>query len=240
MDIICKTTDRLSSHCHCQYLIADTLTEEGLALKKITISCYIITSRCYKGATAINKTWGRRCDHIRFLIPRGKRSCNLPTIYLPNTQSFSELCSNALTFIQNKFQNESDWTLVATDNNYVIIENVRFMLKEQTPEDPVLYSYYEEYKFSRKDPSAIYLFSKSAMTRYSQISGSIRCNTRSGRSTDLYTVLCMEDLQIKLEVNGSQHFNAAPLELGFNSNSQNVSKPFISVDSAMCMGLTRN
>lgn len=203
---------------------ADSLTEEGLALKKnITISCYIITRVCSKGGIAVNRTWGKRCNHIRYLIPEGYKHCDLPTVRLPDTTDFSVFCSNALTAIQKNFINKSDWTLVATDNNYVIIENVRSMLKIQTPEEPILYSYYEESKSRGAYPNAIYLFSKSALTRYDQISGTRRCDAKSKVSADLYTVLCMQDLDIKLEQNGSHAFNAAPVELSFYSKPQNVS-----------------
>lgn len=198
---------------------SDMTSQEGQSLKDtISISCYVITSgNCKIAATAINKTWGRRCNHIRFLVTMGSKTCGLPVLYLKNTK-VKEKYQEAISKIYNVYGNESDWTLVATDDTYIIVENIRFLINRTSPDSKIMYGYITDFSLSRKYPhmynkySSVMLLSRAAMNQYTHKSKAVACPSDS-TLLNLYDMLCMKKLGISYDVNGSKSLNVVPPEL---------------------------
>lgn len=197
----------------------DMISQEGQSLKDtITISCYVIISgNCKMAATAINNTWGRRCNHIRFLVTMRSKTCGLPVLYLKNTK-VKEKYQEAISKIYNVYGNESDWTLVATDDTYMIMENIRFLINRTAPDSKAMYGYITDFSLSRKYPrmydkySSVMLLTRAAMNQYTLKSRVVACPS-SSTSYNMYDLLCMKKIGISYEVNGSKSLNVVPPEL---------------------------
>jgi hypothetical protein len=200
-------------------VFSDMISQEGQSLKDtISISCYVIISgNCKMAATAINKTWGRRCNHIRFLVNMGSKTCGLPVLYLKNTK-VKEKYQEAISKIYNVYGNESDWTLVATDDTYIIMENMRFLINRTSPDSKIMYGYITNFSLSRRYPrmynkySSTMLLTRAAMTQYTHKSRVVACPS-SSTLLNLYDLLCMKKFGISYEVNGSKSLNVVPPEL---------------------------
>lgn len=190
------------------------MTEEGIMLREsISISCYIITNNCMNGGIAVNKTWSKRCNHVRYLVNNGAKTCGLPVLYLKNKERRSQY-QEAISKIYDTYGNESDWTLIATDDNYVIIENVRYLLNKTSSGIPVMFGYNKDFRVSLpqyKHDSSVMVLSKSAMAKYRHLNNKFVCRTK--KTVNLYNLLCMKRIGISYNSEGSKLFNIIPIEL---------------------------
>lgn len=66
----------------------------------------------------------------------------LNTIVLPVEEGRSHLWDktrHAYSYIYEHHLNESDWVLKADDDTYVVVENLRYMLHEYSPDDALMF-----------------------------------------------------------------------------------------------------
>ncbi|XP_071154803.1 glycoprotein-N-acetylgalactosamine 3-beta-galactosyltransferase 1-like [Mytilus edulis] len=201
----------------------DKMTEEGIMLREsISISCYIITNNCMNGGIAVNKTWSKRCNHVRYLVNNGAKTCGLPVLYLKNKERRSQY-QEAISKIYDTYGNESDWTLIATDDNYVIIENVRYLLNKTSSGIPVMFGYNKDFRVSLpqyKHDSSVMVLSKSAMTKYRNLNNKSVCRTK--KTVNLYNLLCMKRIGISYNSECSKLFNIIPIELSHYASSSTI------------------
>ncbi|CAC5397961.1 C1GALT1 [Mytilus coruscus] len=158
----------------------DKMTKEGIMLREsISISCYILTNNCMTGGIAVNKTWSKRCNHVRYLVNNGAKTCGLPVLYLKNKERRSKY-QEAISKIYDTYGNESDWTLIATDDNYVIIENVRYLINKTLSDVPVMFGYNKDFRvyLPQFKHSSVLMLSKSAMAKYKHLNNKFVCRTK--------------------------------------------------------------
>lgn len=197
----------------------DKISSEALMLRKtISISCYVMTTlSCASRATAISKTWGKRCSVIRYLVNVGSMTCGLPVLYL-ESKNEKEKYKEAISKIYKIYVNESDWTLIATEDTYVIMENIYYIINKTSPESKVMLGYATNFALSHINPelynkfSSVILLTKSTVAQLAQKSRMISCKTKK-TDLNMYDLLCMKKLGIRREITGSKFLNVVPPEL---------------------------
>ncbi|KAL5276549.1 C1GALT1 family protein [Megaselia abdita] len=91
-------------------------------------------------AKAVKFTWGRRCDKILFMSSRADPNIDVTVLPVPDGRcNLWAKTKIALKYIYDQFLDEFDWFLKADDDTYVIMENLKFLLKCHKPEDPVYF-----------------------------------------------------------------------------------------------------
>jgi glycoprotein-N-acetylgalactosamine 3-beta-galactosyltransferase len=90
-------------------------------------------------AKAVYETWGKRCDRILFVSTPSNISTNLPVVTFPNiTEESRDILTNktmnAFAYIYDNHFDESEWFLKADDDTFVIMENLRLILKGYHPQ----------------------------------------------------------------------------------------------------------
>lgn len=104
--------------------------------------CWILTCpRNHKSkALAVKQTWGTRCDKLLFMS--SKKDETLGSIGLPALEGRKELWNKtreAFQYIHKHYINEYDWFMKADDDTYVIVENLRSLLKLKNPDLPIFF-----------------------------------------------------------------------------------------------------
>ncbi|OQV18827.1 putative Glycoprotein-N-acetylgalactosamine 3-beta-galactosyltransferase 1 [Hypsibius exemplaris] len=90
-------------------------------------------------AMAIMETWGKRCDG--FALVSTKRRNGWRTVTVPRTESRKILWPKVQALIRYSYKHlhDYDWFLKADDDTYVIVENLRHFLSNQSTNEPLYY-----------------------------------------------------------------------------------------------------
>ena len=87
-------------------------------------------------------TWGKRCNKLLFISDAD--DSGLPAVKLQVPVGRDHLTAKtmqAFDMVYHEVEN-FDWFLKADDDTYVILENLRYMLKTHNPEDPVYFGHH--------------------------------------------------------------------------------------------------
>ena len=147
-------------------------------------------------------TWGRRCNKLLFMSTEEDQS--LPVIKLNVTEGYDNLWDKTKKAFQYVYQNhymEYDWFLKADDDTYIVVENLRFLLKEFDTKNPVFFGrkfkpFTDQGYFSG---GAGYVLSKEALRRF-VLNGTNNpdiCRQDSGGAEDVEIGKCMEKLGVE-------------------------------------------
>lgn len=157
----------------------DVRIAAGLA-EKVRILCLVPTTlnQHKEDATAVKNTWGSHCNRLLFVTNEFDEYVNASNaiaynITLETQNNTSNGTKNetkqdnswpklktALQYIYNKFDGDFDWVLKAEQTNYVIVENVRYMLHNISSEQPNVVARLDE---PAKINSSAYVLSKEAI-----------------------------------------------------------------------------
>lgn len=113
---------------------ATTSTTANLNIPKVL--CWIMTSPPNHNtrAKSVKETWGKRCDKILFMS--SKVDDSIGSIALPVKEGRNNLWAKtkeAFKYIHKNFINDYDWFLKADDDTYVIMENLKSLLRKNDP-----------------------------------------------------------------------------------------------------------
>ncbi|KAM4702237.1 glycoprotein-N-acetylgalactosamine 3-beta-galactosyltransferase 1-like isoform 1-T2 [Discoglossus pictus] len=109
---------------------------------KVRVLCWIMTSpaNLYTKAIHLKHTWTRHCNMTLFMS--STTSETFPTIGLGTKEGRDQLywkTIRALHHIYNNYFDQADWFLKADDDTFVVMENLRFMLSNYTPDQPIYF-----------------------------------------------------------------------------------------------------
>lgn len=109
---------------------------------KIRILCWIMTQPANYESKArhVKATWGQRCNKLLFVS--STFNAELPTINIHVREGRDFLWGKtqaAFKYIYKYHYNDADWFLKADDDTYVILENLRYFLRDKNSSDPVYY-----------------------------------------------------------------------------------------------------
>ncbi|OXA53481.1 glycoprotein-N-acetylgalactosamine 3-beta-galactosyltransferase 1-like isoform X2 [Folsomia candida] len=147
--------------------------QEALLLsKKVKVLCWNLTNpeNHETKAVQVQRTWGKRCNKLLFMSSTADPK--LPTIALPNVKEGRNFLwgktKEAFKYVYKHHFAEADWFMKADDDTYVIMENLRFLLKGIDPESPIYYGckFKPHVKQGYISGGAGYVLSKEALRRF--------------------------------------------------------------------------
>ncbi|RCN30682.1 hypothetical protein ANCCAN_23546 [Ancylostoma caninum] len=108
---------------------------------KVRVFCWIATeeSRHRTNAKAVNSTWAQRCNKHLFVSTQPDKVLPAIDLGITNKKRSSWQKTRAmLQLIHDHFIDRYDWFLAAQDDSYVILENLRYMLLQYSPDDAIV------------------------------------------------------------------------------------------------------
>lgn len=175
--------------------------------KKVRVLCWVMTcpQNLETRAIHVKKTWGKRCNVLLFMSSVSNSS--FPTIGLNVSEGRQHLAakeSGAFKYVFEHYRDKADWFLKADDDTYVILENLRYFLKDYKTSDPIYFGHH--FKTHSKQEyfsgGAGYVLSREALTRFGTKGNDLKLCRKDGAGSDLATGQCMEKVGVKI-VNSS-------------------------------------
>uniref|UniRef100_A0A6P4F503 N-acetylgalactosaminide beta-1,3-galactosyltransferase n=1 Tax=Drosophila rhopaloa TaxID=1041015 RepID=A0A6P4F503_DRORH len=100
----------------------------------------IITTFAYLhkyAAMHIHRTWAPHCDHYLFVSDDVDHYLE-PAVFMNLHDKWQRMRAH-LEYVYKYHFHEADWFLYANDNNFVVVENLRYMLKSYSPDELIYF-----------------------------------------------------------------------------------------------------
>ncbi|KAM4689664.1 glycoprotein-N-acetylgalactosamine 3-beta-galactosyltransferase 1-like isoform 1-T2 [Discoglossus pictus] len=166
----------------------------------VKVLCWIMTSPVNLGTKAIHlkHTWTRHCNLTLFMSSTTNET--FPTIGLGTKEGRDQLywkTIRAFQYIYKNYLDQADWFLKADDDTYVVMENLRFMLSNYTPDQPIYFGkrFRPFVKQGFMSGGAGYVLSKEALKRFEEGFRTGVC-THTSALEDLELGKCMEKMGV--------------------------------------------
>ncbi|XP_063050230.1 glycoprotein-N-acetylgalactosamine 3-beta-galactosyltransferase 1-A-like [Engraulis encrasicolus] len=169
--------------------------------KKVRILCWVMTApkNHQTKALHVKATWSRRCNRVVFMS--SVNDPNLPAVGLGTGEGRHKLywkTIRAFHYILEKHGDEADWFLKADDDTFVAVDNLRWILSNHTPAQPVYFG--KHFKLHVKQGfmsgGAGYVLSKEALQRYVKAFSTKMC-THTSPEEDVALARCMEKIGVR-------------------------------------------
>ena len=107
--------------------------------------CVITTNFAHSGehVKTLQETWGKRCDHLIVTSTKAQEVTlrdNLTAVHLNSTIKHKTRFSNffqTIDYLCPGICSDHPWFLIAGDTSYIILENLRLLILNKSPDDLV-------------------------------------------------------------------------------------------------------
>nr|XP_055068928.1 glycoprotein-N-acetylgalactosamine 3-beta-galactosyltransferase 1-B [Misgurnus anguillicaudatus] len=168
--------------------------------KNVRVLCWVMTgpSNLEKKARHVKATWTRHCNIVVFVS--SVDDPDFPTVGVNTKEGRDQLywkTINAFHYVMEKYGDEADWFLKADDDTYVIVDNLRWILANYSPEDPIYFGRrFKPYlKQGYMSGGAGYVLSKEALRRFVEGFRTKVC-VHTSSVEDLALGQCMEKMGV--------------------------------------------
>ncbi|XP_026205781.1 glycoprotein-N-acetylgalactosamine 3-beta-galactosyltransferase 1-B [Anabas testudineus] len=168
--------------------------------KKVRILCWVMTgpSNLETKARHVKSTWSRHCNIVVFMS--SVEDPDFPTVGLGTKEGRDQLYWKTIRAFHYAYEHhaqEADWFLKADDDTYVIVDNLRWILANYTPDDPIYFGRrFKPYtKQGYMSGGAGYVLSREALRRFVEGFKSKQC-THTTSVEDLAMGQCMEKVGV--------------------------------------------
>lgn len=139
--------------------------------QKVRVLCWVMTGpyNLENRARHVRATWSRHCNLVVFMS--SVEDTDFPTVGLGTKEGRDQLywkTIRAFHYVYKHHLNQADWFLKADDDTFVIVDNLRWILSNHTPDEPIYFGKrFKPYtKQGYMSGGAGYVLSKEALGRF--------------------------------------------------------------------------
>uniref|UniRef100_A0A3B3Z7P2 N-acetylgalactosaminide beta-1,3-galactosyltransferase n=1 Tax=Periophthalmus magnuspinnatus TaxID=409849 RepID=A0A3B3Z7P2_9GOBI len=139
--------------------------------QKVRVLCWVMTgpSNLEIRARHVRATWSRHCNLVVFMS--SQEDNDFPTVGLGTKEGRDQLywkTIRAFHYVHQHHSNDADWFLKADDDTFVNVDNLRWLLSNHTPKEPIYFGKrFKPYtKQGYMSGGAGYVLSKEALRRF--------------------------------------------------------------------------
>lgn len=160
----------LINQLHPHHADEDSRVADAL-YQKVRVLCWVMTRpyNLQSRAHHVRATWSRHCNMVVFMS--SEEDPDFPTVGLGTKEGRDQLywkTIRAFHYVYEHHASEADWFLKADDDTYVVVDNLRWILSNHNPEEPVYFGKrFKPYtKQGYMSGGAGYVLSKEALKRF--------------------------------------------------------------------------
>lgn len=145
--------------------IPDDVEVASKLAEKVRLLCLVPTKHQHhkEQASSVRNTWGKHCNEILFLTDKFDEHINSSVAVEHKSKNSWHRLVFGLDLVAQEFYDDYDWVLKAETNNYVIPENVRFLLHNIPKTEPTVVARLDTEKLI--DTNSAYVLSMSAVKK---------------------------------------------------------------------------
>ncbi|XP_052066653.1 glycoprotein-N-acetylgalactosamine 3-beta-galactosyltransferase 1-like [Mytilus californianus] len=200
-------THNIKSHRNSVDIISTTLKPEkadGIHGVDIRILCWIMTcpNNLHIFAIHVKNTWGKRCDILLFMSSKPDK--DFPAIGLRTQEGHNHLTDKSMQAWRHVFEHyrdKADWFFKADDDTYVIVENLKYLLKDYNTSEPIFFGQHfvkpdTKQSFNTGGPG--YVLSKEALIKLGTRGNNIEECKQDGEFEDVDVSKCLLKFGVKI------------------------------------------
>uniref|UniRef100_A0A3B5LTN7 N-acetylgalactosaminide beta-1,3-galactosyltransferase n=1 Tax=Xiphophorus couchianus TaxID=32473 RepID=A0A3B5LTN7_9TELE len=184
----------------CSLCLDEDSKVADIMFQRVRILCWVMT-RPYNlesRASHVRATWSRHCNIVVFMS--SVEDPSFPTVGLGTKEGRDQLywkTIRAFQYVYEHHVNEADWFLKADDDTFVVVDNLRWLLSNHTPEEPIYFGKrFKPYtKQGYMSGGAGYVLSKEALRRFVEGFQTKAC-THTTPVEDLALGQCLEKMGV--------------------------------------------
>ncbi|TRY66495.1 hypothetical protein DNTS_005383 [Danionella cerebrum] len=168
--------------------------------KSVRILCWVMTgpNNLQSKARHVKATWSRHCNLVLFMS--SEEDLSFPTVGLGTGEGREQLYWKTIRAFHYALKNhgeEADWFLKTDDDTFVVVDNLRWILSNYTPEQPIYFGKrFKPYaKQGYMSGGAGYVLSKEALRRFVEGFNTKVC-THTTPVEDLALGQCLEKMGV--------------------------------------------
>ncbi|XP_063149966.1 glycoprotein-N-acetylgalactosamine 3-beta-galactosyltransferase 1-A-like [Candoia aspera] len=168
---------------------------------KVRILCWVMTGpqNLEKKALHVKATWSRHCNVVIFMSSVEDK--NFPTVGLGTKEGRDQLywkTIRAFHYVHQHHLEQADWFLKADDDTFVVLDNLRWLLSNYTPDRPIYFGkrFRPFAKQGYMSGGAGYILSKEALQRFI-VGFDTKVCSHSSSVEDLALGQCMEKMGVE-------------------------------------------
>lgn len=192
------------------FLVPDDTTVADKLARDISVLCWIYRNDISEErVSAIKATWGLRCTKLLFLIKNNEKNIS-DVISLKSANNTKPTIEDAYKYLYTNHLNDFGWFLKTTGNNYVVMENLRYMLYNHDPKDSIGFGHVKTDKWKEKNTTndktyayyadeAGYVISKEALNKLNlafQIGPKCALFKKMNKRDDERIGMCLEEMNV--------------------------------------------
>ncbi|CAL8366730.1 unnamed protein product [Lota lota] len=194
-----KDGDALINLLHLYHAGEDHLVADML-FQKVRVLCWVMTGpfNLRSRTRHVKATWARHCNTVVFMSSMADP--HFPTVGLGTKEGRDQLywkTIRAFHYVHEHHAHQADWFLKADDDTFVVVDNLRWVLANHTPEEPVYFGKrFRPYaKQGYMSGGAGYVLSKEALRRFVEGFRTSVC-THTTPVEDLALGQCLEKMGV--------------------------------------------
>ncbi|XP_042218034.1 glycoprotein-N-acetylgalactosamine 3-beta-galactosyltransferase 1-like isoform X2 [Homarus americanus] len=193
------------------------------------VLCYVLTGPTnHRSALHVKNTWGQRCDKVVFYSTKQDEALQPEVLDVP--EGYGYLWAKTKAALTHLYHHHPhyQWYMKADDDTFVIVENLRYFLRDLDPDLPLYYGakFKMHVKQGYMSGGGGYVLSREAVKKFVtealQLTDQAKCPTNTSRgSEDVQLGLCLESVGVaagdSLDRAGkSRFFSNSPLSLFYH------------------------
>ncbi|XP_068606573.1 glycoprotein-N-acetylgalactosamine 3-beta-galactosyltransferase 1-A [Brachionichthys hirsutus] len=169
--------------------------------QRVRVLCWVMTGpyNLQSRARHVRATWSRRCNLVVFMS--SVEDPEFPTVGLGTKEGRDQLywkTIRAFQYVYEHHADDADWFLKADDDTFVVVDNLRWILSNRTPEEAIYFGKrFKPYtKQGYMSGGAGYVLSKEALKRFVEGFRTKVC-THTTPVEDLALGQCLEKMGVQ-------------------------------------------